>query len=209
MSTSDVDLSDPFGLRSLTVEQARARPGAKWQYHPAEYAAWVADMDFPIAPVVRDRCHRLQERCRVRASTRPAEQLTHLVREATRDRQPDETAVVVDDRRAAAVRMGLEPHRRGHDLERREADLEIDLHVVDRQRLVVAGDVEVRWLLVAHCAANQQPVRGESERAHAVFAVVQRSEVADVIDVAVAVAIGGQDRTGVKAGVGGVHGTQE
>ena len=54
MATSDV-VNDPFGLRSLTVEQARARPGAKWQFHPAEYAAWVADMDFPIAPVVRDR----------------------------------------------------------------------------------------------------------------------------------------------------------
>ena len=54
MATSDV-VRDPFGLRSLTVEQARARPGAKWQFHPAEYAAWVADMDFPIAPVVRDR----------------------------------------------------------------------------------------------------------------------------------------------------------
>ncbi|HEX4983729.1 MAG TPA: aminotransferase class I/II-fold pyridoxal phosphate-dependent enzyme [Ilumatobacteraceae bacterium] len=48
-------MSDPFGLRSLTVEQARARPGAKWQHHAAAYAAWVADMDFPIAPVIRDR----------------------------------------------------------------------------------------------------------------------------------------------------------
>ena len=48
-------MNDPFGLRSLTVEQARARPGAKWQFHPAEYSVWVADMDFPIAPVVRDR----------------------------------------------------------------------------------------------------------------------------------------------------------
>ena len=54
MATSE-SVSDPFGLRSLTVEQARARPGAKWQFHPAEYAAWVADMDFPIAPVIRDR----------------------------------------------------------------------------------------------------------------------------------------------------------
>ena len=44
-------VNDPFGLRSLGIDQARARPGAKWQFHPAEYAAWVADMDFPIAPV--------------------------------------------------------------------------------------------------------------------------------------------------------------
>jgi cysteine-S-conjugate beta-lyase len=48
-------VNDPFGLRSLDVEQARTRPGAKWQFHPAAYAAWVADMDFPIAPAIRDR----------------------------------------------------------------------------------------------------------------------------------------------------------
>jgi cysteine-S-conjugate beta-lyase len=48
-------VSDPFSLRSLDIEQARSRPGAKWQYHPASYAAWVADMDFPIAPAIRDR----------------------------------------------------------------------------------------------------------------------------------------------------------
>ena len=78
--------------------------------------------------------------------------------------------------------MGLESHRRGHDLERRKRDLEVDLHVVDRQRLVVVGDVEVRWLLVAHRTADQQPLGGESEGAHAVFAVVQHVELADVID---------------------------
>ena len=48
-------MSDPFGLRALDIEQARARPGAKWQFHPADYAAWVADMDFPIAPAIRER----------------------------------------------------------------------------------------------------------------------------------------------------------
>jgi cystathionine beta-lyase len=48
-------MSDPYELRSLDVEHARTRPGAKWQFHPAEYAAWVADMDFAIAPVIRDR----------------------------------------------------------------------------------------------------------------------------------------------------------
>ncbi len=53
--TDDLDVSDPFGLRSLGIDQARARPGAKWQFHKAEYAAWVADMDFPIAPAIRDR----------------------------------------------------------------------------------------------------------------------------------------------------------
>jgi cystathionine beta-lyase len=48
-------VSDPFGLRSFGIDEARSRPGIKWQLHPADYAAWVADMDFPIAPVVRDR----------------------------------------------------------------------------------------------------------------------------------------------------------
>ena len=48
-------MSDPFGLRALDIVQARARPGAKWQFHRADYAAWVADMDFPIAPAIRER----------------------------------------------------------------------------------------------------------------------------------------------------------
>jgi cystathionine beta-lyase len=51
----DAVVSDPYGLRSLGIEQARSRPGIKWQLHAADYAAWVADMDFPIAPVIRDR----------------------------------------------------------------------------------------------------------------------------------------------------------
>lgn len=46
---------DPFGLRSVTVESARARRGAKWGKADGRLAAWVADMDFPIAPAIRDR----------------------------------------------------------------------------------------------------------------------------------------------------------
>jgi cysteine-S-conjugate beta-lyase len=53
--TVDLGVGDPFGLRSLDIDQARARPGAKWQFHPVKYAAWVADMDFPIAPAICDR----------------------------------------------------------------------------------------------------------------------------------------------------------
>ena len=45
---------DPFGLRSLDVEQLRRKPGAKWQSRHAEFSAWVADMDFPIAPVITE-----------------------------------------------------------------------------------------------------------------------------------------------------------
>ena len=105
--------------------------------------------------------------------------------------------------------MGLEPHRRLDDLERREADLEIDLHVVDRQRLIVVGDVEVRWFLVAHRAADQEPVVGEAEGAHAVLTIVQHVELGDVVDAAVPDVLVGQDRSGVENGFGGGHGTQE
>jgi cystathionine beta-lyase len=43
-----------FGLRSLDLERLRASRGAKWQAHPAPYAAWVADMDYPVAPPIAD-----------------------------------------------------------------------------------------------------------------------------------------------------------
>ena len=47
--------ADPFGLRSLDVESLRAKRGAKWGAHPgAQYSAWVADMDFPVAPVISE-----------------------------------------------------------------------------------------------------------------------------------------------------------
>jgi cysteine-S-conjugate beta-lyase len=46
---------DPFGLDDLDVAGLRARPGAKWAQAHGRLAAWVADMDFPVAPVIRDR----------------------------------------------------------------------------------------------------------------------------------------------------------
>lgn len=46
--------SDPFGLRSLDIEELRAKRGAKWGANPAPYSAWVADMDFPVAPAIAD-----------------------------------------------------------------------------------------------------------------------------------------------------------
>ena len=45
---------DPFGLRSLTAERLRSKRGAKWEARDADYCAWVADMDFPVAPAIRD-----------------------------------------------------------------------------------------------------------------------------------------------------------
>jgi cystathionine beta-lyase len=48
---------DPYGLRSLDVDALRARGGAKWQHRPAPYSAWVADMDFPVAPPITEALH--------------------------------------------------------------------------------------------------------------------------------------------------------
>lgn len=45
---------DPFGLRALDIDRLRAKRGAKWQAKRADYAAWVADMDFPVAPAIRE-----------------------------------------------------------------------------------------------------------------------------------------------------------
>ena len=53
---------DPFGLRSLTVDQLRSTPGVKWQQHPDRLAAWVADMDFPMAPAITDRLQSIIDR---------------------------------------------------------------------------------------------------------------------------------------------------
>ncbi|MFP5488303.1 MAG: MalY/PatB family protein [Acidimicrobiia bacterium] len=55
-------MHDPFGLRSLDLDVLRRRGGAKWQAHPARLAAWVADMDFPIAPAVTDALRELVDR---------------------------------------------------------------------------------------------------------------------------------------------------
>ena len=45
---------DPFGLRSLDIDRLRAKRGAKWGSREARFAAWVADMDFPVAPAIVD-----------------------------------------------------------------------------------------------------------------------------------------------------------
>lgn len=55
-------MSDPFGLRSLDLEVLRRRGGSKWQADPAPYAAWVADMDFPVAPAVTDALREVIDR---------------------------------------------------------------------------------------------------------------------------------------------------
>lgn len=57
-----VSVHDPFGLRGLDIETLRRRGGAKWQAHPNDYAAWVADMDFPVAPVIADALGQVIDR---------------------------------------------------------------------------------------------------------------------------------------------------
>ncbi|MGI8575023.1 MAG: hypothetical protein ACR2MA_06700 [Egibacteraceae bacterium] len=53
---------DPFGLEQLDPRQLRGRPDLKWaDAGEAELAAWVADMDFPLPPVVRSALTALLE----------------------------------------------------------------------------------------------------------------------------------------------------
>ena len=47
--------ADPFGLDDLDIADLTARPGTKWAHAGGRLAAWVADMDFPVAPAIRDR----------------------------------------------------------------------------------------------------------------------------------------------------------
>lgn len=53
---------DPYGLRSLDIAELRHRGGVKWQLHPAAYAAWVADMDFPVAPPIAEALRSIIDR---------------------------------------------------------------------------------------------------------------------------------------------------
>lgn len=46
--------NDPYGLRSLDIETLRRKGGIKWAAARDGYAAWIADMDFPVAPAIRD-----------------------------------------------------------------------------------------------------------------------------------------------------------
>jgi cysteine-S-conjugate beta-lyase len=44
---------DPL-FDDLDIEDLRRRPGAKWRVDPDVLPAWVADMDFPVAPAIAD-----------------------------------------------------------------------------------------------------------------------------------------------------------
>ena len=60
------DPRDPYGLRSLDLDRLRSKGGAKWQAQPAPFAAWVADMDFDVAPAIIDALRGRARRQRVR-----------------------------------------------------------------------------------------------------------------------------------------------
>ena len=59
---SDPSGPDPFGFDAVELDWLRAKPGAKWHQHPDRLNAWVADMDFPPAPVVLDALRARVER---------------------------------------------------------------------------------------------------------------------------------------------------
>jgi cysteine-S-conjugate beta-lyase len=43
-----------FGFDDVDVDWLRAKSGVKWHQHPERLNAWVADMDFPTAPMILD-----------------------------------------------------------------------------------------------------------------------------------------------------------
>ncbi len=45
---------DPFGFDAVGLDWLRAKSGVKWHKQPGLLNAWVADMDFPTAPVILD-----------------------------------------------------------------------------------------------------------------------------------------------------------
>jgi cystathionine beta-lyase len=46
---------DPFGLTTFGVADVAGRPGEKWAKVDGRLAAWVADMDYPVAPAIVER----------------------------------------------------------------------------------------------------------------------------------------------------------
>ena len=123
-----------------------------------------------------------------------AEQFADLVGEPSGDRQPDELVVVRLDVGTRRVRMHLDADGGADDLQRGECDLEVDLHVVDRQRVRVDVDIQPRRLLVADRTVDQQQVVTLAERPDTVLTVVEHLERFAVV----AERGGGQDRVGVE-----------
>ncbi len=62
MPSAAASTADPFGFDSLDLAWLRAKRSAKWSRHGTPFAAWVADMDFPPAPVVLDAIRAAADR---------------------------------------------------------------------------------------------------------------------------------------------------
>lgn len=56
------DRRDAYGLRSLDIERLRSKGGTKWQTPGTPFSAWVADMDFDVAPDIADALRQLVDR---------------------------------------------------------------------------------------------------------------------------------------------------
>lgn len=52
---------DPYGFDALDLDRLRRSRSAKWHRHGTPFAAWVADMDMPPAPVVLDAIRRMAD----------------------------------------------------------------------------------------------------------------------------------------------------
>ena len=78
------------------------------------------------------------------------------------------------------MRVGFEDHLGVDDLQRRVGDLELDDHVVHRQRFVVVVEVQAGRLLVTDRTADEQPIGGEAVGADPVLTVVEDVEAVRV-----------------------------
>jgi hypothetical protein len=96
--------------------------------------------------------------------------------ETTRDREPDELCVVVDDIRALEIRIGFEPDACGHDFECRKRDLDVDLHVMDRQRVGIDVDVQTGRFLVTYRSTDENEIIPLPKRTNPILPVVQHLE---------------------------------
>ena len=73
-------MSDPFGV---DLETARRRRSLKWRRYPEDVIPlWVAEMDFPVAPVIAERLGGLLERGDFGYPPEPPEMATSEFREA-------------------------------------------------------------------------------------------------------------------------------
>ena len=78
----------------------------------------------------------------MRASAWTTEELAHVTRESTCDREPDKAVIAIDDIRARCVGMRLELDLHIGDDKAGQLDTELDHHVVHHERLVVIDVVE-------------------------------------------------------------------